>query len=188
MLDGDNQEMMKLYLRTRSDGTLVYGIGSWYRIFYMIFLILLSIGAFVYRKEPGFTLFSGPFFVASILFIAAVYQEVWIFDKKKRTVVYEFGLVFAHRRKVFLFDEIEAFELTHFKKGTRSMKTGVKRGANRLYVTFSLVMHHEEKHDIEIIRLKKSAGRTEHAAVVIARYCGVELICDAEPDEETRDE
>ncbi|MGM0433012.1 MAG: hypothetical protein ACQEQU_09890, partial [Spirochaetota bacterium] len=45
----------------------------------------------------------------------------------------------------------------------------------RLYRTFSLVLTDGSRHDIEILRLKQSSGRTEQAASRMAQYCGIPL-------------
>ncbi len=179
--------MVKLYLYTDKKGRLVYGIGLRFRLFYLFFAFMIGIGSFTYRNDPAISLFSVPIIIMIILFIAAWYQEAWVFDSKNRCITYLYGLVFLQKRHEFSFNEIEALELTLFRKGTKSTKTRVKSRAARLFRTFSLVLKSGERYDIEILRLKQSAGRTEHAAAVISQYCGIRLSEERETEQDGRE-
>lgn len=179
--------MLKLYLWETEDGKLRYGIGRMYRIIYLVFASAIAVGSIAYSSEPGFRVVNMPNIVMILLLLACCYQESWTYDADTATVTYVFGLIFLHKKRVYSFDSIERFELSHFKKGTRSLQSKVKSRANRLYLTFAMVMTDGERHDIEIIRIKVSGGRTELAASKIAQYCGKELKRDADVDEELID-
>jgi hypothetical protein len=168
--------MMKLILRMTKDGRLIYGIGLWYRVFYLFFLSVLIMGAFSYSREPGFTLWGAPLFFALVLFTAGTYRESWTFDRARGSMTYRFGMLFIYRKRTRSLDDIESFTLSHFRKGAKGLRPVVKSRANRLYTTFSVVMTDGDVYPIEIIRLKRSAGRTEQAAAAIARYCEVPLM------------
>jgi hypothetical protein len=177
--------MVKLYIHRRSDGTLRYGVGMRFRLLYLFFSLMLAVGAFTYRNDPSVPMLSLPMVLMVLLFIAAWYEESWHCDAPSRTITYRYGLLFWYKQQVFSFDDIEAFEIGVFRKGTRNVKTQVKsRSATRLYRTFALLLSNGERLDIEILRLKQSAGRTEHAAVLMSSYCGLPLYREDEPEEE----
>ncbi len=180
--------MMKLILRTTKDGRLIYGIGLWYRVFYLFFLCVLLVGAFSYSREPDFTLWGTPMFFTLLLATAATYRESWTFDRGHRNMAYRFGMLFIYRKRTHALEDIESFTLSHFRKGAKGLRPVVKTRANRLYTTFSVVLTDGDTYPIEIIRLKRSAGRTERAAAAIARYCEVPLIQEDDLEGMTEEE
>ncbi len=171
--------MLKLQIREKN-GNINYGIGWTFRILYLLFAIVILIGAYSYWNDQSTVNGRTPIAIAVILLIAGAYQEKWSFDKRRQLVTYRIGLLFLNRKKVIPFSQIEAFELNHFKKGQKAIDSKIKSRANRLYTTFAITLLTGEKHDIEILRHKKSAGRTEYAATTIANYCGVSLYQDLE--------
>jgi hypothetical protein len=177
--------MVKLFIHRRKDGKLRYGIGMRFRILYLFFALILAVGAYAYRNDPDVGMLTFPVILMIILFVAAWYEESWICDEQVRTITYRIGLLFLLKQRIIPFDQIEAFELGLFRKGTRTVKTTVKsRSATRLYRTLSVVLTTGERIDIEILRLKQSAGRTEHAAAVMSSYCGIPLIREDEQEDE----
>ncbi len=175
--------MLKLHL-TEKDGVLYYGIGRLFRAVYLFFAVVIIIGAGTYLSENDTSNMVLPMVFVVIMLLAAGYREQWVFDRERQLVSYRIGLVFLSRRREFSFNEIEAFELNHFKKGQKEVTSKIKSRANRLYTTYAVTLLSGEIHDIEIIRHKKSAGRTEQAAVTIASYCGKPLSQDMEITED----
>lgn len=167
--------MVKLILRTTRDGKLIYGIGYRFRFVYLFFALAIGIGAYANWQDPSVSLFSFPVVLMVLLIIASLYQEAWICDKSNQQIVYRYGLLFLYKQRVFPFEQIARFELSVFRKGTRGTVTKAKNKSARLYRTFSLVLTDGSRHDLEILRLKQSSGRTEEAASRMAQYCDIPL-------------
>lgn len=174
--------MLKLKLHTDTYGNLRYGTSLYSRLIYALFALVLGIGWFTYYREgsTSFPLF--PALIFLFLLVGALYLESWEVKKDSGRLVYRYGLVVLHRKMVYEFEKIESFELAHFRKGARNIDTKVKSRANKLYVTLSVVCTDGTKKDIEIVRLKQSAGTTEQAARAIASACGKPLEIDREFD------
>lgn len=175
---------MKLKMSIVDDDTMKYRIAWSSRFIYLFFLVILFIGAVVSYADGSWSLSFFPVLLMLLLFGGAMYEESWRFSKKDDRVIYRIGLIFAAKKTVLEFSDIEQFEITYFRKGSRSVESKVKSRANRLYLTFSLVTLDGDRHDIEIMRVKGSAGRIEREAAAIAAFCGIPLVTEQTPEDE----
>ncbi|MCK5156468.1 MAG: hypothetical protein KAQ69_08570 [Spirochaetales bacterium] len=174
--------MLKMKIFHHNNQTISYEFNRLYRIFNMVFAVLIMFGAYLYREEEWFSWFSFPVLVSLVLILTGLYLDSWRFDSGKKIIITRFGILGIYKKKIYQFDDIIGFSLTHFSKGYQKARDEGKRKRRSEILVFSVVFTSGGKRDIEIIRETKSGGMTELNAQTIAEYCGKPLTKDREMD------
>ena len=174
--------MLKMKIFHHKNQTISYEFNRLYRIFNMVFAVLIILGAYLYRTEEWFSWLSFPVFISVVLILTGLYLDSWGFDSERKTVISKFGILGIYKKKIYQFDDIAGLSLTHFSKGYQKEREEGKRKRRSEILVFSVVFTSGGKKDIEIIREAKSGGMTELNAQTIAEYCGKSLTKDREMD------
>ena len=104
---------LRLRLRTVGPEKLVLAFPIWARI---VFAAIAAIP--LYGMVRDGTVYAVPMILLVVSLLAVLYNESWIFDAHEQVAESRFGLLFVFKRRRFAFDEIEAFELEEFQKGS----------------------------------------------------------------------
>jgi len=189
---------LTLILRRKSDEIMFFSPAPWFRIIFSLLLVVLVIGILSVSgdgSEKGNLLF--PVIIGAVCFLAAFYEESWLFDKEKRIIISKYGLLFLNRRKVYSFAEIQDFELMSFLRGVNADKSADKK--INLTPAFSKEntdeiagegrrIIHKRWHQELILNLKSGDRKTLEAidsrstesllnkAGILADFCGIPLM------------
>ncbi len=176
--------MVKLFMRQREDGTVLYEVNAWYRAAFAAFALVLIGGSYLSREQVPFSWISFPMVASYFFLFAALFYEYWKFDPHAEEIIHRYGVLWFTKREVFRFDEFSAVQLRlHRKGGITAAQT--KGGARRAHLTLSLIRFDEEEPvEIESISRRRSAGGTEAAAEAVAACCRLPLERISEFDEQ----
>lgn len=164
----------------------VYAPALSLRILCAVFAFFIGLGLILNIISEGFVLLMLiPIAVLLILLLTALLRDEWSMDNNKRCFTYIFGLGPFVKKEVFSYDDIKRIEVTHFLKGLPDDTTEKPSWKHKAFVVLSFRMRGDEMeiHELEIMPEKKSAGKLERIANLIAAYTGLELYIDRARDE-----
>ncbi len=164
----------------------VYAPALSLRILCAVFAFFICLGLILNIISEGFTLFMLiPLLVLLVLLLTALLRDEWSMDNNKRCFTYVFGFGPFVKKEVFFYDDIKRIEVTHFIKGLLDNTTEKPSWKHKAFVVLAFRMREDEMeiHELEIMPEKKSAGKLERIANLLAAYTGLELYIDRARDE-----
>lgn len=175
---------MRMRLKHRGDGSLIYGVGWGNRWMYALFSFVLAYGLISALLDHTFStsaLF--PLFLLILGLLGMGYRERWVFDPHTKKITYTYGFYIFIRNQVFEAESVQRIEILHFVRGSdpRNVRA-TARGRNKAMVVFRLKLFTEAIKDVEIIAERTSGGATERSAQVIASTMNLDFYADREPD------
>lgn len=170
----------------RKRDTAVYGMARSFRLMCIFFALFLILGFVMLMVESGWeNRYIAPLVIVLVLLLSASYRDDWIMDNKNSVFTYVTGIGPFVKRKSYSYDDIRRIEVTHFIKGLPDNTTEKPSFKHRAFVVLGIRLHGEENeiHQLEIMPEKKSGGKLERIANLIAAYTGLELYVDRPRDE-----
>lgn len=166
--------MVKLFLKKRDEGTLIYGVASWYRAAFGIFGLVVFTGTYLSGDQIPVSWYSFPMLFSYFCVFAALYEERWQFILPERRILHRYGILVLAKTHEYSLDDAECLLLKQFRKGGLS-SFGLKGGGRNVHLSLQLVMKQGEPVVIEQISRRRSAGQTEEAARAAADHLGIPL-------------
>ena len=182
--------MLKFSLKIKNGahGELILHISPLIRILFGLMACALIAGALINRSEPVPILG-----VALIIFafLGMFYEERWIFDKAKKTIIAKTGLVFFYKKDVLVFKEVEAFVYNvspEHKLSWNNEKPGksVFPGMANRYYLFALDPKKGKRKTIELVKGRES-DYLKTKAEMVAEYCNIKLQTELAPAKQEKD-
>lgn len=159
----------------------VYGPSKILKLLCGIFALFIFIGFLIALSEEGWQSSDIlPLIILFMLLLVALYRDEWIISNRDRAFISIWGFGPFVKKSKYSYDDIKRVELTHFVKGIHSSMEQKATITHKAYCVLSIKMkgEDEEKHDIEIIPEKSSAGKIERLAPLMAAYAGLEYFVD----------
>ncbi|MGN0906714.1 MAG: hypothetical protein ACI4NM_06155 [Bullifex sp.] len=159
----------------------VYGPSRILRVVCALFATFISVGFLIAMSEDGWNMsYVFPLILALLAFLIALYRDEWIMDNDGKCFTCIWGLGPFVSRKSYPYDDIKRIELTHFVKGIHPGMEQKATLTHRPFCVLSIRMKgdEDEKHDLEIMSERASAGKLERLAPLMAAYTGLEYYVD----------
>lgn len=159
----------------------VYGPSKLLKAICGIFALFILIGFFIALSEEGWQSRDIlPLIICFLLLLVALYRDEWIISNRDKAFISIWGFGPFVKKDYYKYDDIRRIELTHFVKGIHASMEQKSTLTHKAYCVLSIKMkgEEEEKHDIEIIPEKSSAGKIERLAPLMAAYAGLEYFVD----------
>ncbi len=175
---------MRMHLKYRKDGSILYGIGWTNRWMYALFSLVLAYGLISVILDQTFStsaLF--PLFLLILGLLGMGYRERWVFDSHTGKITYTYGFYIFVRNQVFDSKAVRRVEILHFIRGADPQNVqAAARGRNKAMVVFRLKFESDRVKDVEILPERTSGGATERSAQAIASAMNLDFYADREPD------
>lgn len=116
----------------------------------------------------------------ALFVIIMLYEESWIFDRRKGQVFHFHGILPLKKSRVISFEEIEALSVSAFRKGSVGESVGSgekKRFFQRDLIRFSLVLRDSSRRDIEITEAKHGDTLRQRTAT-IAEFMNISFLSE----------
>jgi hypothetical protein len=116
-----------------------------------------------------------PFIFALVCILVTVYNEQWLFDKKRGIIEHRFGLLPLFKRKTIAFTDVASFEYVTFLRGSISSSTQRKQSLfQKTIFRFSVVTQSGDKVVIETGNVNRRYN-LQSELQQIAEFCSVPL-------------
>lgn len=163
----------------------VYGPSRIMRAICGVFAFFIAVGFLIALSEDGLhPSYIFPLILSLLALLIALYRDEWIMDNEKKCFTCIWGLGPFVSRKSYAYEDIKRIELTHFVKG---IHPGMEQKATLTHKPFCVLSirmkaDEDEKHDLEIMSERSSAGKLERLAPLMAAYTGLEYYVDRPRD------
>jgi hypothetical protein len=185
---------MRLVLRSEGDDRLLLVISTGFRMVFLAIGVIILAALVSTASTPIFHRANTvPLILCAICFLASLYLERWIFDRKLNLFEKQVGLLFLYGRKKQNLDELSRVLLYQFRKGyakppkeeqEREQGPFRRRGLlSRTYITLGVEDSHGKILKLDIAKgahlteMRKNGGR-------IAEFCGIPFMDEADPEPE----
>lgn len=121
---------LNLILKKKTNNILVLSPPVWFRIFFMIFAGIIFLGIITISKDSEHGSFVLPVCVAIFCIFASLYKESWIFDKTKKCIISQTGLLFINKRRIIDFSDVFQISVYSFLRGREIPKENMKKSEN----------------------------------------------------------
>ena len=159
----------------------VYGPSRVLKIVCGLFAFFILVGFLIVFAEEGWSNSDIlPLIITFLLLLVALYRDNWIISNRDKAFISVWGFGPFVKKNIYPYEQIKRLELTHFVKGIHGSMEQKATLTHKAYCVLSIKMKGEEedKHDIEIIPEKSSAGKLERLALLMAAYSGLEYYVD----------
>ncbi len=171
---------IKLTLTKKNNHIIILDFPCWYRILLLSIALFTFIMLIITRKNNNLNIFNRynliPLIVSFLSIIFSLYNECWIFDKRKKNINHRFGLLFFYKTKLIMMDDLLEIELSVIDKRrliNQSQKNNHKILSNKI-IRLELITKDEKKFIIEYYNISK-IDKIRKMSQQIASLCGVNL-------------
>lgn len=154
-----------LTLSSPKPDRLVYGFPLWYRGVMGGIIVIVVASLLISEAAPGFL----AWLILTMLLLAALYEDKWIFDAAEQTATHRAGLLFASRARVITFADITAYRIVPFVKGTvpgtadeKEENEAALRGGRPESISFRQARHKKPFLSLEIECMDDSRFLIDH--------------------------
>ena len=111
---------LNLIVRRKNDDIMIFSPAPWFRILFFLLAAIVLIGIITIAADGEGGSFLLPSIISAVCATAALYEESWTFNRKKRIIISKSGLKFLNKKKIVSFAEVENLELIKFLRGAES--------------------------------------------------------------------
>ena len=171
---------IKLSPTKKNKNVIILNFPYWFRFFLLSIALFIFIMLIITSKNNNINFFSSynliPLIILFLLIIFSMYNECWIFDKRKKYISQQNGLLFLYRTKRIMKNDLLEIELILLDK--KSMINLSKQNNKSKYkdkiIRLGLITKDEKTIIIEYYKLYQLA-KIKKISQQIALYCGIDL-------------
>lgn len=160
--------MFKIALQVKKtdDNKLILRLPPGLKIVFLFFAVFILTSMIYFPIEEGArgTNFIPVLFLVMAVFVT-LYEEKWIFDRKKKVIESRVGLMFYFSRITFDMKDLKKVKISEIKKPNRHTAK---------YHKMTLVFNNDTEKDLEIVYFRE-LGKLIKNAELIAGFCDVPL-------------